>query len=390
MKVATALVFVSLTLICAPATYADSFGNGANSFDIQFVTIGNPGNAPDTTGNPNPAGSVGYEYRIGKFEISRDMIIKANADGGLGITLADMTPYGGNGANRPATGVTWFEVVTFVNWLNTSKGYAPAYKFDGSGNFQLWEASDEGYDSNNLFRNKLARYILPSLNEWYKAAYYNPSANVYYDYPTGSDSEPDGIDFPGDTMFDGVFGAEHPNDITNVGITSPYGTAGQGGNVWELLETESDFMNDSVSSRRLVRGGIWDVNPDLSLSTNFGGTPHPTTEVPGFGFRVASQRPLLLGDYNEDDYVDAADFVVWRKHVGRVVPICSFGDANCNGFVEVDEDQPWRENFGRSSPAGTGQSGYVGTAVTIPEPSMLLLGAVAGLGLLFSKRTRSV
>jgi formylglycine-generating enzyme required for sulfatase activity len=35
----------------------------------------------------------------------------------------------GNGANRPATGVSWNEAARYVNWLNTSNGLAPAYKF---------------------------------------------------------------------------------------------------------------------------------------------------------------------------------------------------------------------------------------------------------------------
>ena len=58
---------------------ADTFGSGANSFSIDFVTIGNPGNPPDA--NPNPAGAVPYEYRIGKYEIFEQMIDKANALG---------------------------------------------------------------------------------------------------------------------------------------------------------------------------------------------------------------------------------------------------------------------------------------------------------------------
>jgi hypothetical protein len=37
----------------------------------------------DTTGNPIPAGSVPYVYRMGKYEISRKMIENANAEGGL-------------------------------------------------------------------------------------------------------------------------------------------------------------------------------------------------------------------------------------------------------------------------------------------------------------------
>jgi hypothetical protein len=61
----------------ADCVLADTFGSGANTFDIEFVTIGNPGNPADTTGSPNPAGKVDYVYRIGTYEISRDMITKA-------------------------------------------------------------------------------------------------------------------------------------------------------------------------------------------------------------------------------------------------------------------------------------------------------------------------
>ena len=64
--------------LALPAFFArNTFGSGDNVFDIEFVTIGNPGNPADTTGNPNPAGAVDYVYRIGKYEISRDMVEKA-------------------------------------------------------------------------------------------------------------------------------------------------------------------------------------------------------------------------------------------------------------------------------------------------------------------------
>jgi hypothetical protein len=92
----TILAFLLLALLCASA-YADTFGSGLNTFDIEFVNIGNPGNADDTTGDPNPAGKVDYTYRMGQFEISEDMINKANTLGGLGLT------HDNRGANKPAT-----------------------------------------------------------------------------------------------------------------------------------------------------------------------------------------------------------------------------------------------------------------------------------------------
>jgi hypothetical protein len=74
---------------------------------------------------------------------------------------------------------------------------------------------------------------MPSADEWYKAAYYDPASSVYYIYPTGSNSVPDGIDFVGDPDFDVVFTEQGetsgPKEISNVGLLSPYGTGGQVG-----------------------------------------------------------------------------------------------------------------------------------------------------------------
>ncbi len=294
MKTITALAFLSLTLFCTPAAYAVTFGSGSNTFDIEFVTIGNPGNADDFTGDPNQAGKVDVTYRIGKFEISEDMIDKANTLGGLGIT------HDNRGANKPATVVSWVEATRFVNWLNLSSGSPLAYKFavqpgevgyTANADIELWDPNDSGYNPNNLFRNSLATYFLPSMDEWYKAAYYDPINDVYYDYPTGSDSVPDGIDFVGDPNFDAVFadGGSNgqPNDITDVGVLSPYGTAGQGGNVFEWEETDFDLVNDSISSARGVRGGRWNFNSNgLLSSVRF--NIFPTGGSSSIGFRVAS------------------------------------------------------------------------------------------------------
>ena len=154
---------------------------------------------------------------------------------------------------------------------------------------------------NNLYRNSQATYFLPSVDEWYKAAYYDPIADVYYDYPTGSDSVPDGINFAGDTIFDAVFRDggfnPEPNDITDVGVLSPYGTAGQGGNVFEWEETDVDLVNDSTSSFRGARGGSWSLSSSILLSSSRSGGG-PTLGQNHFGFRVASipePSTLLLG-----------------------------------------------------------------------------------------------
>ena len=50
------------------------------------------------------------------------------------------------------------------------------------------------------------------------------------------------------------------------------------------------------------------------------------------------QSSTLAGDFNRDGSVDAADYVVWRRHLSG------------NSFVDTANYQTWRANFGRTSP----------------------------------------
>ena len=112
---------LTVQLPAARAT-ADTFASGVNSFEVEFVEIGNPGNMADSVtvfGFTTTYGSVDYVYNIGKYEISRDMVTRANAEGDLRITLDDMDIVTNGPRNdMPATGVSWNEAARFVNWLN--------------------------------------------------------------------------------------------------------------------------------------------------------------------------------------------------------------------------------------------------------------------------------
>jgi formylglycine-generating enzyme required for sulfatase activity len=262
-----------------------TFGVGAQQFQMEFVTIGNPGNAPDTTGDPNPAGAVAYSYDIGKFEVSEDMITKFNASQSLQITKDT------RGANKPATSVSWNEAARFVNWLNTSTGNPAAYKFTTGGvndNIALWTSGDAGYDASNQYRNSLAKYFLPNSNEWYKAAYYNPNDSTYYDFANGSNTAPTSV-ASGSAAGTAVYGGQSgPADVDQAGGLSPYGVMGLNGNVFEWEESSGDLLNNSGSSDRGIRGGQWGLASSL-LSSSF-----RISDFPGYdygdalGFRVAS------------------------------------------------------------------------------------------------------
>jgi formylglycine-generating enzyme required for sulfatase activity len=268
------------------AARADTFGTGDNKFTLEFTTIGNTNNSADTTGY----GSVGYAYRIGTYEISQNQIAAATASGLQNVTA------GAFSGDQPAGNMTWFESAAFVNWLNTSKGFAPAYNLTWSAStwsMALWTATDNGYDANNLYRNSQAKYFLPSENEFYKAAFGKSDGSGYYLYPTASNTAPTAVE-SGTTSGTAVYNNPNwippgPASIYQAGGRSSYGTMGQGGNIQEWQESSSDGINDSLGDERMVRGGYWHKNGqalDSSTRSSFG--PSTGNDHPNLGFRVAS------------------------------------------------------------------------------------------------------
>ncbi len=276
-----AALFAAVTLSIQPSAQADTFGTSGNEFTIDFVNIGNAGNAADT----NTYGAVPYEYRMGIYEISQDAITKATASGMANVTAGAWT------GNQPAATISWYEAAAFVNWLNTSTGKQAAYNltFSGSWSMTLW-SSGQAWTAGgeNLYRNKNAFYFLPSENEWYKAAYYNPGGSNYFLYPTASSTAPTPVGSGtnvGTAVYNG--GAAVPAIVDSAGGLSPYGTMGQGGNVWEWNESAVDGTNSSSSESRVFRGGYWgDTERDLRSSAQIG--VGPELEGDFLGFRVAS------------------------------------------------------------------------------------------------------
>jgi hypothetical protein len=60
--------------------------------------------------------------------------------------------------------------------------------------------------------------------------------------------------------------------------------------------------------------------------------------------------PGLLGDYDTNHFVDAGDYVLWRKTNGADVPQFSGADGNGNSKVDDADFDVWRGNFGATSP----------------------------------------
>lgn len=275
----------------ADVLFFGDVGNPSSSFGVEFVSIGDPSNVSDTTGQPNPAGSVGYQYGIAKYEVSERMISVYNSQ--YGTTASREINTDNRGAEKPATSVSWNEAARFVNWLNTSSGGYAAYKFQSSGvndDVSLWSSTDgEDYNSLNPLRSRRARFVLPSIDEWYKAAYFDSATNSYYDYPTGSNVSPAMVAFgtaPGTAVYGQLLGSD-PAAVGEAGGLSPYGVMALGGNVTEWGEPQNlSLLSENPPSGAIQRGGSW-LDPAAVLSaTVFDETAAVSDRGNAVGFRV--------------------------------------------------------------------------------------------------------
>jgi len=322
---------LTASFMLTPLIGNGGFASATHAAPVTFdwATVGNAGNAPDTTG----FGAVANTYRISKTEVTNAQYTEflnavADADpnslysasmgsdtrGGItqtgsspNFTYAVKPDSAGNGPggddytydNKPVVFVSFFDAMRFTNWLeNGQPTGAQGAGTTEAGVYSIGTGQDE-------VRNPSAAYFIPSEDEWYKAAYYDPSGGTYYDYPTSTDVLADlnnnlpSSDTGNSANFSdgGYTTGDSSYPMTDVGAYaisgSPYGTFDQGGNVWE--------WNEALirSSLRGVRGGSWTgdgVSGDMAASDRL--SSDPTFEDNFFGFRVASipePSTLLLG-----------------------------------------------------------------------------------------------
>ena len=287
MKTPTILGLTSIVL-AGTMMNADAItiAHGGDSVDIDFVDIGNTdvttGDTANTVNGVNP-GVVSYEYSIGTYEVTAaQWLIVTTADTNVGNA-------GDWSGLQPTADTSWYEAAKFANWLTSGDALSGAYGFSNSTSFT-------GVDRAAAIATYGTIYVLPSEDEWYKAAYLKSDGSGYTTYATGN-ATPDGIDDNYDTDYDSVFleGAENNEPFAVGGGTlENNGTYDMGGNVYEWTESAFDGTLDELDESRALRGGLWlgDVSM-LQSSSRFGdGFPLglPDNDFGGnyVGFRVAS------------------------------------------------------------------------------------------------------
>ena len=296
-------------------------GSPVPSLVVDTVRVGDAGNPgdPDSSG----LGSVGYEFNIGKYEVTTgqyttflntvaatntsshildlwhpDMQYDANSAGisrsGSG-TPGNPYLYSVLGSpSRPVAHVTWFNAARFCNWLHNG---ANASASTENGAYALNGATNGSFD-----KILEANWWLPSSSEWHKAAYYKGGANGgYWAYPTKSDEAP-GNTAGGSTntanYFAGTYSVTQSPDyqsgqnyLTDAGFfpgsSSAYGLFDQGGNVSEWAGEFWWYGDDEIAVP--VYGGSYGdpASAMLNSESAWYNQIFPTERGSDIGFRVA-------------------------------------------------------------------------------------------------------
>jgi formylglycine-generating enzyme required for sulfatase activity len=323
-----AVVFTGIAL--ADATLA---------VEIETVLIGDPANPSDHLSTFNNQenllfGWVPHEYRIGKYEVTNGQYVEflnkvaASDPHQLYNDLMDGGAWGGisrsgvsgsysyavrqNMGNKPVNFVSFWDAARFVNWLHngqpTSAENSLATEY---GTYDLGGVTNP--DNEGVVRSAGAKWFLPTENEWYKAAYFDPRDEAqggppgndhYWDYATQSDTPPTPATASsnGDISNPGPNVANYANaaywrgqmgvgDVTTVGSAgllsaSYYGTFDQSGNV--------DEWNEAITlpgGFRGRRGGAWGTIVGGMTAAFRGHYYGASGESAGGGFRVARGVP---------------------------------------------------------------------------------------------------
>jgi beta-glucanase (GH16 family) len=158
---------------------------------------------------------------------------------------------------------------------------------------------------------------------------------------------------------------------------------------WE--PTEMDFVVDGNVSYKVFKnvGTQSDANwldfkniiLNLAVGGDFDGDPNASTTFPQFMdvdyVRVWQKQTGLIGDYNGDGNVNAADYTVWRDTLGQSA-IGLPADGSGNGTVDQSDYDKWQANFGLTG-AGAAATESLGT---VPEPSTIVIAVTALLSMI--------
>jgi hypothetical protein len=173
----------------------------------------------------------------------------------------------------------------------------------------------------------------------------------------------DNVDWTFATTLGGI---AYPNGLIFVDEDS--GTTKPDGETWKMAPDGSGLTliaDDVAITGTTESTGILDISslvgfkPGSIILTNVQGSNSSLTVL-------INPYAALIGDFNGDGIVDAADYAVWRKGFGTI--------------YTQDDYNIWRAQFGRTPATGAGSG--LGEPTPVPEPLAIASMIIAANGLM--------
>ncbi len=314
---------------------------------IEFVTVGDVGNPPyeEEFGlDPDGRGSVPYEFRISRTEVTCGQYLGFfNLFYGNPEHYFTLLPRGdssfywigpgvplryANGFNDPASAgvqLTWRQAAMFCNWMHNGQRDDWESLLDGAYDVSTFTREpDFGDFHDQPAHHPDARYWIPSLDEYLKAAFYDPDKNGngpgWWNYGHSSDvvAVPGlpGVgevarDIPEDVIRD-LFGPATEESTIPLAIypdvQSPWGLLDVlGGNKEWIEDWEDGEPRDRLvkSSSNRTSGSFAEY---VDFISNLSRAQPISTTV---GFRIASavRHPADLNNDWETNFFDVSVFI---------------------------------------------------------------------------------
>lgn len=137
-----------------------------------------------------------------------------------------------------------------------------------------------------------------------------------------------------------------------------------GGTTSKILLSPNMSMN-VLQDNYSEADALADVSAGYVASAPGGAITVQTVNVNGFNYTQFSSVPVeVSGDYNGDGFVDAADYVIWRKG----------GSPDPHSQTDYDN---WKTDFGAGPGGG---SGTLANTASVPEPGsafIMMIGALS-------------
>ena len=138
-----------------------------------------------------------------------------------------------------------------------------------------------------------------------------------------------------------VNGTQTGNGTTTV---SAGATVGGGGSLPGALINNGLVAPGASTTGTLTVNGNYVQSSNATLAIEIGGGGAGAFDV--LSVVQGVDTGPVEGDYNEDGAVNAADYTVWRNHLGQTFDLPNEGDDVSTGIVDSEDYDFWKANFG--------------------------------------------